>query len=69
MPLQYNMLFEKDKKRAAANLVKLIRDNNYNIKTGFPGTPYVLFALADNGYLEDAYKCFLQIPVHPGSMR
>ena len=59
LPLQYNMLFEKDKKRAAANLVKLIRDNNYNIKTGFPGTPYVLFALADNGYLEDAYKMLL----------
>ena len=53
------LLFEKDKKRAAANLVKLIRDNNYNIKTGFPGTPYVLFALADNGYLEDAYKMLL----------
>mgnify|MGYP000022453819 CR=1 FL=1 len=47
------------KKTTAANLVNLIRDNNYNIKTGFPGTPYVLFALADNGYLEDAYKMLL----------
>lgn len=53
------MLSGNDKKTTAANLVNLIRDNNYNIKTGFPGTPYVLFALADNGYLEDAYKMLL----------
>ena len=49
LPLYYNMLSGNDKKKTAANLVNLIRDNNYNIKTGFPGTPYVLFALADNG--------------------
>ena len=59
LPLYYNMLSGNDKKKTAANLVNLIRDNNYNIKTGFPGTPYVLFALADNGYLEDAYKMLL----------
>lgn len=59
LPLYYNMLSGNDKKTTAANLVNLIRDNNYNIKTGFPGTPYVLFALADNGYLEDAYKMLL----------
>ena len=60
---------ENDKKKTAANLVNLIRDNNYNIKTGFPGTPYVLFALADNGYLEDAYKMLLADTCLPGSMR
>ncbi len=59
LPLYYGMLKGEEREKAAANLVKLIRDGNYNIKTGFPGTPYVLFALADNGYTEDAYKMLL----------
>ncbi|MDF2511386.1 MAG: alpha-L-rhamnosidase, partial [Herbinix sp.] len=59
LPLYYNLLSKEDKKKAAANLVRLIRENDYHIATGFPGTPYVLFALADNGYEEDAYKMLL----------
>lgn len=59
LPLYYEMLSGKDKENAASNLVKMIRNGNYNIKTGFPGTPYVLFALADNGYIEDAYNMLL----------
>ncbi len=59
LPLHYKLLKEEDRKKAAAHLVRLIRENNYHIATGFPGTPYVLFALADNGYEEDAYKMLL----------
>ncbi len=59
LPLYYQMLSEEDRKKTAANLVRLIRDNDYHIATGFPGTPYVLFALADNGYEEDAFKMLL----------
>ena len=43
----------------AKRLVDLVRENGYRIATGFAGTPYVLFALADNGYEEDAYKLLL----------
>jgi alpha-L-rhamnosidase len=59
LPLYYGMLSGQDRERTAANLVRLIRENDYHIGTGFPGTPYVLFALADNGYAEDAYKMLL----------
>lgn len=59
LPLYYKMLSDADKAKTAAHLARLIRQNNYHIGTGFPGTPYVLFALADNGYVEDAFKMLL----------
>lgn len=59
LPLYYEMLQGEDRENAVLNLVKMIRDGEHHIKTGFPGTPYVLFALADNGYAEDAYKMLL----------
>ena len=33
-----------------------MREGNHTVRTGFAGTPYLCFALADNGYAEDAYK-------------
>ncbi|MBN2300429.1 MAG: family 78 glycoside hydrolase catalytic domain [Acholeplasmataceae bacterium] len=59
LPLHYQMLNDEDRKKTAGHLARMIRDNNYNIGTGFPGTPYVLFALADNGYLDEAYEMLL----------
>ena len=38
----------------------MVREGGYHIRTGFPGTPYILFALADNGYVEDAYRMLMQ---------
>lgn len=59
LPLYFNLFPEKTRKAAAKNLVELIEKNNYCIGTGFPGTPYILFALADNGYIDVAYKMLL----------
>lgn len=59
LPLYYHMLSDADQKKTAAHLVRMIRENDYHIGTGFPGTPYVLFALADNGYQEDAFQMLL----------
>lgn len=59
LPLYYQMLSGEDKKKTAANLARLVKKNGYHITTGFPGTPYVLFALADNGYEEEAFKMLL----------
>ena len=47
------------KARAVDNLVRLVERNEYCIGTGFPGTPYLLFALADNGRADTAYKMLL----------
>lgn len=59
LPLYYGMLSKEDKKKTAAHLAKIVRENDYHIATGFPGTPYILFALADNGYEEDAFKMLM----------
>lgn len=60
LPLHYEMLEGEDKRKTAAHLARLIRENDYHIGTGFPGTPYILFALCDNGYEEEAFRMLMQ---------
>ena len=59
LPLQFHMFKGEDRKKAAKNLVELIKKNDYCIGTGFPGTPFILFALADNGYPDVAYRMLM----------
>ena len=59
LPLYFHMLDEEHRKAAAANLAAMVRKGNYCIGTGFPGTPYILFALADNGYADVAYEMLM----------
>lgn len=56
LPLQFDMFKEENIPSATYNLKQLVKKNNYCIGTGFPGTPYILFVLADNGYKDVAYK-------------
>lgn len=57
--LYFGLAPEEARPALAKRLAELVRENGYRIATGFAGTPYVLFALADNGYAEDAYKLLL----------
>lgn len=57
--LYFNLVCGKSRPLLAKRLAELVRENGYKIATGFAGTPYLLFALADNGYAEDAYKVLL----------
>jgi alpha-L-rhamnosidase len=59
LPLYFDMFEGEERREAAANLAALVRKQGWHVGTGFPGTPYVLFALADNGYAEDAMKMLL----------
>lgn len=59
LPLHLGMFPPAVRPQAAANLARLVEENDYRIGTGFPGTPYLLFALADNGYADAAYKMLL----------
>lgn len=59
LPLYFGMLDEPRRKAAAKNLAELVTKNNYCIGTGFPGTPYILFALMDNGYPDVAYRMLM----------
>src|SRR5690606_29404761 len=44
----------------ASHLSRLIDENGGHLATGFPGTPYLLFALSDHGRLDEAYDLLLQ---------
>ena len=60
LPLYLDMFPNAEvKAKAADNLVKLVEKSGYCIGTGFPGTPFILFALADNGHAGAAYKMLL----------
>ncbi len=56
LPIHFDMLYGEDKQKACANLAELVRKDNYRIGTGFPGTPYILYALCDNGYKKEAFN-------------
>ena len=56
LPIYLGIFKGETKKKAAKNLAELVKKNDYCIGTGFPGTPYILFALADNGQQETAFK-------------
>lgn len=59
LPLQFGIFCGEERKNAAENLRRLVEKNGYCVGTGFPGTPYILFALADNGQADAAYKMLL----------
>ena len=59
LPLQFHMFPDGVQEKAAENLTALVKKNNWCIGTGFPGTPYILFALADNGQKDAAYQMLM----------
>lgn len=59
LPLYFKMFPKQIRRKAAENLAHLVEKNEYCIGTGFPGTPYILFALADYGQTDTAYKMLL----------
>ena len=60
LPLHFQMTRGQETEAMAGNLVRLIRENGNRLATGFPSTPYLLFALSDNEYPEEAYRVLLQ---------
>jgi alpha-L-rhamnosidase len=60
LPLYLDMFPDAGTRQAAADrLAELVEQGEYCIGTGFPGTPYILFALADNGHADTAYRMLL----------
>ncbi|MEX0322685.1 MAG: family 78 glycoside hydrolase catalytic domain [Puniceicoccaceae bacterium] len=60
LALKFGLLPEEKREAAAMNLVRNIRDRDWHLTTGFVGTPHICEIVADNGYLEDAYKLLEQ---------
>ena len=59
-PLQMGLLTEQEAKDAAADLNALVVKNGYHLNTGFLTTAHLCRVLADNGFIETAYKLLLQ---------
>jgi alpha-L-rhamnosidase len=60
LPLHFGMTHGAESDAMASHLSRLIADNGGHLATGFPGTPYLLFALSDHGRLDEAYDLLLQ---------
>lgn len=60
LALVFDLVEDEVRARVAKDLNELILDNDYHLSTGFVGTPYLCFALSNNGYHETAVKLLLQ---------
>ena len=60
LPLAFGIAKGAERETMAQNLDRLVRERGYHLSTGFTGTPHILFALADGGKAETAYKLLLQ---------
>ena len=60
LPLAFGLAEGAEREAMAQNLDRLVRERGYHLSTGFTGTPHILFALADGGKAETAYKLLLQ---------
>ncbi len=60
LAIEFGLLEDGDRARAGSRLSDLVRENGYNVGTGFAGTPYILDALTTTGHLDDAYKMLLE---------
>lgn len=59
LPLAFGMFPEGVRERAAENLARIAERDGWRIGTGFPGTPFLLFALADNGQRDAAFNMLM----------
>ena len=60
LALMFDLVDGDVRKRVARDLNELIVENDYHLTTGFVGSPYLCFALSDNGYHETAVRLLLQ---------
>lgn len=60
LALVFGLLDEQDRPWAASRLAELVRAHEYKVTTGFASTPYITWALSENGYVDDAYRLLLE---------
>ncbi|MGW2823125.1 glycoside hydrolase family 78 protein [Streptomyces sp. NPDC001443] len=61
LALEFGLLTDADQRaRAAGQLVRLVREKEHKVATGFLGTPVICDALTSAGAVDDAYRMLLQ---------
>ncbi|MGC3994689.1 MAG: family 78 glycoside hydrolase catalytic domain [Propionicimonas sp.] len=56
----FGLLEDTEVPGAAQRLAEVVRARDHLVTTGFAGTPFVTWALAEHGYAADAYRLLLQ---------
>jgi len=59
LALYFNIVPEQHRAKLAETLNQNVITHNYSLATGFIGTTYLLYALADNGYMQTAQKVLM----------
>ncbi len=59
LALHMNLVPEALRAAVAEHLVKEIEAKGWHVSTGFLGTPHILFALAESGHIDVAYRLLL----------
>ena len=57
--LYFDIVEEKHRQKLAARLNENVKKHGYGMITGFVGSTYLLFALADNGYFDTAARVMM----------
>ena len=65
LALYFGIIPEQHRAKVAEMLNENVKVHNYTLCTGFIGTTYLLYALADNGYFETACKVLMN-NAYPG---
>ncbi|PRA09469.1 MULTISPECIES: alpha-L-rhamnosidase [unclassified Paenibacillus] len=55
-PLALDLLDQDMRKNVEHELISLVREREHHVGTGFLSTPFILKALSDAGYVDDAYQ-------------
>lgn len=58
--IAFGLLDKEETNQAAADLNELVKRNDYHLNTGFLSTPNLCRVLAENGYVDTAYRLLLQ---------
>lgn len=56
LALHFNLVPHEYKQRTVDTLVEILAEHDNHLSTGFLGTPYICYALSDNGRLDLAYE-------------
>lgn len=60
LAIAFDLIPEEARRKAAAHLVRLIRDAGGHLRTGFLGTPFVVSVLDETGHGDLAYELLFQ---------
>lgn len=60
LALHFDLAASEHRAQTLDTLKALIEENGGHLSTGFVGTPYICFALSENGAVDDAYRLMLK---------